>query len=111
VVLLCIILSDEDKLEELLEGFLEIGLPGATVIHARGMGEFLSVEVPIFAGLRNLFPGGEGRHRLILSVASREKAQEAVALLERIQGSLAEKGSGIAFTLPVDASWGIAEQL
>jgi len=110
VVLLLIILSDEQNLEEILEGFLEIGIAGASVLHTRGMGEILSQEVPIFAGLRGLFPGGEGQHRLLFSVTSGDKAEEAVRLLERICGSLDEPGSGIAFTLPVEATWGLAKE-
>ncbi|MCB1162732.1 MAG: hypothetical protein R3C71_12705 [Candidatus Krumholzibacteriia bacterium] len=111
MVLLVIVLSDSALLEEVLEAFLEIGVQGATVLGAQGMGEILSQEVPIFAGLRQLFPGGEGKHRLILSVTDRAKAAEAVGLLESIGGPLADKGSGIAFTLPVDSLWGLAEEL
>ena len=48
--LLIIILNKADKLEEVLEGFIEIGVSGATVIDSVGMGHIISREVPIFAG-------------------------------------------------------------
>lgn len=111
MVLLAIVLGDNKGLEEILEGFLELGVQGATVLQAEGMGEFLAEEVPIFAGLRSLFPGRNGRHRLILSVTEREKAQDAVAIVERAVGPLDGRGAGIAFTLPVESLWGLAREL
>ena len=55
--LLILILNKVEKLEEVLEGFLEIGITGATVIESSGMGHILSEEVPIFVGLRFMFAG------------------------------------------------------
>lgn len=111
MVLLIIILSDAEYLEEILEAFLELDVRGATVVGAQGMGEILSQDVPIFAGLRGLFPGGEGQHRLVMSVTDEAKASEAVALLEGITGSLDEAGTAVAFTLPVSRAWGLARAL
>ena len=51
------ILKDYRRVEEILLGFVELGVTGATVFDARGMGQILGSEVPIFAGLRGLFPG------------------------------------------------------
>lgn len=111
MVLLLIILSDARCLEELLEAFLELGVQGATVIGAQGMGEILAQEVPIFAGLRGLFPGEDGQHRLVMSVTDRAKAEEAVEILDRIGGSLEDRGTAVAFSLPVEKAWGLAEEL
>jgi hypothetical protein len=110
VVLLVIVLSDAQHLEVMLEGFLELGLEGATVVSAQGMGEFLAQEVPIFAGMRALFPGEAGRHRVLLSVTDPAKAERAVALLQRVGGPLSARGAGIAFTVPVAAHWGLAAE-
>jgi nitrogen regulatory protein P-II 1 len=111
MVLLALFLSDETRIEDILEAFLEIGITGASVLSAHGMGEILSREVPIFAGLRDLFPGGEGQHRFIMSVTSRDKAAEAIKIINRICGSLTEKGTGIAFTIPVEEVHGLAGEL
>ena len=70
MVLLFLILPDGSLLDNILEAYLEVGITGATVLDARGMGQILSEEVPIFAGLRSLFPGGETAHHLVLSVAA-----------------------------------------
>lgn len=110
MVLLVMILPDDEVLEEILEAFLELGITGATVLDARGMGEILAREVPIFAGLRGLFPGAEQSRHLVLSVCDRDLAGEAVAILRDI-GRLDQRGTGVAFTLPVEATWGLAREL
>ena len=52
-LLVCVVNRD-DKLEEILSGFLKLGVTGATVINSEGMGRVLSQEVPVFAGLQAL---------------------------------------------------------
>ena len=47
-----LILNREEHLEALLEGYVEIGITGSTIIDSIGMGHILSSDVPIFAGLR-----------------------------------------------------------
>ena len=43
-------LNHPEDLDDVLAGFLEIGVTGATVIDSVGMGQILSHDVPIFAG-------------------------------------------------------------
>ncbi len=50
MILLVCICNQPDKLEEILEAFVEVGITGATVLDTVGMGQILSTEVPIFAG-------------------------------------------------------------
>lgn len=109
--LLIIIVKGGNRLEDLLTGFLEIGISGASVLDARGMGQVISSDVPIFAGLKTLFPGAEGQSQVILSVVSPEKAQEAMTVVHEIYGSLDEPGSGIAFTVPVEDLSGLKPAL
>lgn len=110
MVLIFIIVMDPDRLEDILEAFLELGITGATILEARGMGEILSKEVPIFAGLRNLFPGGQNEHSLVFSVAEEGKADKLLELIPGICGSLDGRGTGIAFTLPVSRVVGLAKE-
>ena len=70
------------RVERVMEGFLELGLPGATIVDAKGMGQIVSTELPVFAGFRSLFPGGGEESYVILSVLTVEQASEAFALLE-----------------------------
>ena len=84
-----------------MDGFLELCLPGATVIGAKGMGQIVSTDLPIFSSFRALFPGGGEASDLILSVVREEQIEEAIRLLCDICGDFAEKGTGIVFTPPV----------
>ena len=54
--LLVVVLNANDKLEEVLEGLIETGVTGATVVDSVGMGSIIG-DVPLFAGLRSLFRG------------------------------------------------------
>jgi len=109
--LLVAVIHDADKLEEILSGFLELGITGATVLHSEGMGSVLSHDVPIFAGLQTLISGSRPQNRLVLSVVPENKVQPAVDLLQDVSGGLDEPATGIAFTLPVDAVFGLAPEL
>ncbi|MDH3205248.1 MAG: hypothetical protein OEO79_01470 [Gemmatimonadota bacterium] len=109
--LLVAVVHDPERLDELLSGFIEIGITGATVLTSEGMGSVLSQDIPIFAGLQTLVSGSRPQNRLILSVISEDQVAPAVELLQDVSGDLDKPATGIAFTLPVDAVFGLAPQL
>jgi len=109
--LLVIVLNKPEKLEEILEGFIEIGITGATIIDSVGMGQILSEEVPIFAGLRFMFAGAKPYNKTIFSVIKEEKVEPAIKLLEKILGDLKERGKGIVFVLPVEQVEGFLPEI
>jgi nitrogen regulatory protein P-II 1 len=109
--LLVAVVHDPEKLDEILSGFVEIGITGATVLSSEGMGSLLSQDIPIFAGLQTLVSGSRPQNRLILSVISEDKVQPAVHLLRDVSGDLDKPATGIAFTLPVDEVFGLAPEL
>ena len=109
--LLVAVIHDAERLDEVLSGFLELGITGATILNSEGMGSMLSQDIPIFAGLRTLVGAARPQNRLILSVISRDKVDAAVGLLQDVCGSLDAPGTGIAFTLPVDGVFGLAPEL
>jgi hypothetical protein len=107
--LLVFVLNREEDLEELLLGFVEIGVPGATVIDSVGMGRILTHEIPLFAGLRSLIVGTRPSNRTIFSVIQgKEKLNRAIDLIQDICGDLDEPGSGILFTIPLSEVRGVA---
>ncbi len=65
--LLVAVINDPEKLDDTLAGFLERGITGATVINSEGMGQLLSHDIPIFAGLQTLISGSRPQNRVILS--------------------------------------------
>jgi len=106
------ICNQPDKLEEILEGFLEIGITGATIIDSLGMGHILATEIPIFAGFRSLLSGASSYNRTVFSVIKEpEKVKAAFDLIEEICGPLSDPGVGIAFTIPVDKVRGLMPEL
>jgi len=109
--LLILILNKVEKLEEVLEGFLEAGVTGATLIDSVGMGHILSEEVPIFAGLRFMFAGAKPHNKTIISVIKDEKEEEILHLLKNILGDLYEPGTGIVFTIPLDRVEGLKPEI
>jgi nitrogen regulatory protein P-II 1 len=107
--LLVFVLNREEELEEILLGFVEIGIPGATVLDSVGMGRILSHEIPLFAGLRSLIIGTRPSNKTIFTVIpGREKVDQAIHLIEDICGDLAEPGSGILFSVPLSDVRGVA---
>lgn len=108
--LLVVILNRVEKLEEVLEAFVEVGISGATVIDSVGMGHILSEEVPIFLGLRFMFTGAKPHNKTIFSVINDEKEEPAINVLQKILGDLNQPGTGVAFTLPIGRAEGIKPQ-
>ncbi len=109
--LLILVLNKVEMLEEVLEGYLEVGISGATIIDSVGMGHILSEEVPIFAGLRFMFAGAKPHNKTVISVIQDEKEDEAIKILKNILGDLREPGVGIVFVLPVDRVEGIRPEI
>ena len=106
--LLFIVLNSADKLEEVLEGLIETGVTGATVIDSVGMGHIIE-GVPLFAGMRSLFRSAKPRNNTIFSIIREAQVEETMDVLKKILGCAGEKGksSGFAFILPVERAIGI----
>jgi nitrogen regulatory protein P-II 1 len=106
--LLVIVLNATEMLEEVLEGLIETGISGGTVVDSEGMGHIIE-EVPLFAGMRNLFRSAKPRNKVIVSVISDAEAREGLEVLEKILGCSHEKGKGIAFVLPIESVIGLGK--
>jgi nitrogen regulatory protein PII len=109
--LLMAVINQEDKLDDILSGFLELGITGATVVASEGMGRVLSHDIPIFAGLQTLISRARPQNRTIFSVMDDDKIDSAIALLQEICGNLGDPATGIAFTIPVGRVVGLAPEL
>jgi len=109
--LLVAVINDPGKLDEILSGFLELGITGATVLNSEGMGSVLSHDIPIFAGLQTLLAGSRPQNRMIFSVVQTEQVDPVIALMQDVAGNLDDPATGIVFTLPVDRVVGLAPEL
>lgn len=110
--LLIAVINQEERLDDILSGFLELGITGATIIDSEGMGHVLSHDIPIFAGLQTLISRARPQNQTIFSVIdSDEKVDGAIALLQEICGDLSSPATGIVFTIPVTRVTGLAPEL
>lgn len=110
--LLIAVINQEDRIDDILSGFLELGITGATIIDSEGMGRVLSQDIPIFAGLQTLVARARPRNQTLFSVIdTAEKVDGALALLREICGDLESPATGIAFTIPVNRVVGLAPEL
>ena len=105
------VINDPEKVDEILSGFVELGITGATVLQSEGMGSVLSHDIPIFAGLQTLISGSKPQNRMIFNVVPLERVDSVIALMQEIMGNLAAPATGIVFTLPVDRVVGLAPEL
>lgn len=101
------ILKDYRRVEDLLLAFVDHGIPGATVLEGRGMGQIVGGEMPAFAGARGAFPGSAADSQIVFSVMSAEQAAFCLKLANHLAGPLEEPGRGVAFVLPVSAALGV----
>ena len=99
--LFVIILDKSQLVDELITGFLDIGVRGATIIESRGMGEIIRQDMPVFSGLASLFGESTGS-RMLMSVMPESLIEPVYQLVEEVVGQLDQPNSAVCFTLPVD---------
>lgn len=109
--LLIAVINQEERMEEILSGFLEIGITGATLISSEGMGRLLAAEVPIFAGLEALAGRTRPRNQTLFSVLEDDKVEPALALLQEVCGDFSRPATGIVVTLPVNRVLGLKPEM
>ncbi|HEX2209195.1 MAG TPA: hypothetical protein VHG93_16055 [Longimicrobium sp.] len=109
--LLIAVINQEERMEEILSGFVEIGITGATLINTEGMGRLLASEVPIFAGLQALAGRTRPRNQTVFSVLDDDKVEPALALLQEVCGDFSKPATGIVVTLPVNRVLGLKPEM
>lgn len=110
--LLIAVINDEEKLDEILSGFVELGVTGATIVDTEGMGRVVSHDLPIFAGLKTLAARSRPRNQTIFAVIREDaKVDAVIALLQEICGNLEDPATGIVFTVPVTRVVGLSPEL
>ncbi len=101
--LLVVILRDEEILDDVLSILVEMELPDSVVIDSRSGLEVLERDLPIFAGLRTLVPGGIEFHRTVLAVIESDplatRILEAISTMEAPDGDRSRQS--VAFLVPI----------
>ncbi|GEM_PF-6311572 len=103
--LLVVILHHEEVLDDVLSTLVEYGFPDSVVLQSQtGLG-LLERDLPVFAGVRTLVPGGLDFCRTVFCLLEDDQAEE---VLEGLRGlkipSLPGEAPTTAFLLPVTAA-------
>lgn len=85
--LLVVVLHREELLDDVLSALVELELPDAIVVETRTSLELLERDLPIFAGIRSLIPGGIDFSRLVLCLVEHDVlAGQALAAIRELGG-------------------------
>ncbi len=100
--LLTAVINNEELMNDLITGWLDLGITGATIIDSTGSLQLISQHVPIFAGFRALTSGGGSHNKTIFTtIEENEILDLAIDYLERICRETGKSGQGIYFVTPL----------
>ncbi len=85
--LILVTVQEEDIYNDIIELFLEMGLPGAITHEGSLMGQILS-GVPVFAGFLDVLGSSKPEPRTILALVPGDTLDEIIASIEEITGDL-----------------------
>ena len=100
--LLFVVINNEDILDDLITGWLDIGVTDATILESTDLLQLISHQIPIFAGFRGLTSSGMRHNKTIFTVVDEEqKLDQAVEYLEFLCCKTNEPQQGIYFVAPL----------
>jgi nitrogen regulatory protein P-II 1 len=110
--LLVIVLTDRDKLDEVLGALVELDVTGGTVIDTEGIAQVLAAEIPIFAGLRQLITEPRASSKTILALSPHNDIVSRMnELLKETGTDFSAPGTGVMFSITVDNVIGSEDSL
>ncbi|MBU1172603.1 MAG: hypothetical protein KKD44_23845 [Proteobacteria bacterium] len=96
--LLTAVINNEELLDDLITGWLDIGISGSTVIESTDSLQLISHHVPIFAGFRVLTGGGMSRSKTLFTIIEEATIlRQAVLYLKKICKETGKPHQGIYF--------------
>jgi nitrogen regulatory protein P-II 1 len=113
MVILIMILADCERLNEVVDAWMQAGVTGVTVMDSVGSGGKIVRDAPspLYMGFSQMFGRRWVEHSTLLALLpTTEMADTAVAATEKIVGPLEDNGNGVAFVIPALKTWGLSEQ-
>jgi hypothetical protein len=102
VYLLTAVINNESLIDELITGWLDIGITGATVMETTDFVQLISTHIPIFAGFRSMTGGGMHHNKTIFTaVADKALLKEAIGYLESLCEETGKPHQGVYFVTPL----------
>lgn len=106
---LFLVLNKTEKLNDILEKFMEVGVTGATILDSQGMGSALiEGEIPLFGGvLRSVMDNNRPYNKTNFTLVEDEKLMEIKDAVRSVLGDMNKPGAGLMFSVDVDNVTGI----
>jgi nitrogen regulatory protein P-II 1 len=109
---LFVVLNKMQYLEDILDGFVKIGVTGATILDSQGMGSAITNSSqdghPLFGSIRLILDNAKPYNKTIFTVIKDEELlAKAVETVKNILGDIDSPGVGMMFTVPVSHVYGI----
>lgn len=100
--LLIAVINNEDILDDLITGWIDMGITDATVIESTDLLQLISNNIPIFAGFRNITTGGATHNKTIFTaLEDRELLDQATAFLKSVFNETGKPSQGFYFVIPL----------
>ncbi len=100
--LIIAVINNEELLDELITGWIDLGITDATVVETTDFLQRISHNVPIFAGFRSLTSGGmRHNHTVFTAVQDKDILDAAISYLENICSETSKPDQGIYYVLPL----------
>lgn len=106
---LFLVLNKTEKLNDILEKFIEVGVTGATILDSQGMGSALiEGEIPLFGGvLRSVMDNNRPYNKTIFTLVNDEDMRAAKSAVKDVLGDMNQPGVGLMFSVEVGDVVGI----
>lgn len=109
---LFVVLNAIDYLDDILSGFIEVGVSGATILDSQGMGSTIvnnqNTNIPLFGALRMLLEDSHPYSKTIFTVLENEElVEKTVAVVQEVVGDISNSGVGFMFTVPIGKTYQI----
>lgn len=103
---LFIVLNEVDYLDDILSGFVENKISGATILDSQGMGSAIAnsnnESMPLFSKLRMLIGDSYPYSKTIFTVLENETlVEKAAGVVQDVLSDISDNGAGFMFTVPV----------
>ncbi len=101
--LLTAVLNNEELLEELITGWLDLGITDANVVETTSSVQFISQHIPIFAGFRTLTGGSASHNKTIFAIINdKDILDHAISFLKSLCKETGKPDQGSYFVSPVE---------
>lgn len=96
------VINNEELLDKLVDGWLDAGVTGATILESTDLLHLVNHHVSVFAGFRSLSNGGIPHNKTIFTAIEDQKVlDQAVACLKSLCRSTKKPSQGVYCVVPL----------